>query len=90
MSTVQNGKGDRPRNNWGPEWYAGYAAINWHQQAEVPNAEEYSKIPSIAGEASIGNSTKLRNQASGSGLRIPGIVGTNPRLSMSTLFQLTA
>lgn len=69
MSTVQNGKGDRPRNNWGPEWYAGYAAINWHQQAEVPNAEEYSKIPSIAGEASIGNSTKLRNQASGSGLR---------------------
>jgi len=30
VKTVQNGKGDRPRNNWGPKWYAGYAAIDWH------------------------------------------------------------
>lgn len=30
MNTVQNGKGDRPRNNWGRKWYAGYVAINWH------------------------------------------------------------
>jgi len=30
MNTVHNGKGDRPRNNWGPKWYTGFAAINWH------------------------------------------------------------
>jgi hypothetical protein len=29
MNTVQNGKGDRPRNNWGPQWYSGYASIAW-------------------------------------------------------------
>jgi hypothetical protein len=31
MNTVQNGKGDNPRNNWGPEWYDGYDAIDWHR-----------------------------------------------------------
>lgn len=31
MKTVQNGKGDRPRNNWGTKWYAGYAAIDWRE-----------------------------------------------------------
>jgi hypothetical protein len=31
MNTVQNGKGDRARNNWGSEWYGGYEAINWHR-----------------------------------------------------------
>jgi len=29
MNTVQNGKGDRPRNNWGPNWYERYDAVNW-------------------------------------------------------------
>jgi hypothetical protein len=32
MNTVQNGKGDRPRNNWGADWYAGYDAIDWRQE----------------------------------------------------------
>jgi hypothetical protein len=27
MNTVQNGKGDRPRNNWDPNWYEGCDAI---------------------------------------------------------------
>ena len=31
MNTVQNGKGDHPRNNWGPTWYTGYDAIQWRQ-----------------------------------------------------------
>jgi len=34
MNTVQNGKGDLPRNNWGPDWYAGYEAIGWHNNGE--------------------------------------------------------
>ena len=29
MNSVQNGKGDRPRNNWGPNWYERYDAVNW-------------------------------------------------------------
>ena len=29
MNSVQNGKGDRPRNNWGPNWYAKYDAVDW-------------------------------------------------------------
>jgi len=32
MNTVQNGKGDSPRNNWGPDWYARYDAIDWRRQ----------------------------------------------------------
>jgi len=32
MNTVQNGKGDRPRNNWSPNWYAGYDAVDWCRQ----------------------------------------------------------
>ena len=32
MNTVQNGKGDRPRNNWSPDWRAKYDAIDWHRQ----------------------------------------------------------
>jgi len=31
MNTVQNGKGDSPRNNWGPKWCAGHDVINWHR-----------------------------------------------------------
>ena len=31
MKTVQNGKGDRPRNNYGSNWCAGYDTINWHR-----------------------------------------------------------
>ena len=29
MNSVQKGKGDRPRNNWGPNWYAKYDAVDW-------------------------------------------------------------
>jgi len=32
MNTVQNGKGDRPRSNWGSKWYGRYEAIDWHRQ----------------------------------------------------------
>jgi len=32
MNGARYGKGDRPRNNWGPKWDAGYASINWHRQ----------------------------------------------------------
>lgn len=31
MNTVQNGKGDRPRNNSSPQWYENYESINWHR-----------------------------------------------------------
>ena len=31
MNNARYGKGDRPRNNWGPKWYAGYTAVNWHR-----------------------------------------------------------
>jgi alkylhydroperoxidase family enzyme len=34
MNTVQNGKGDRSRNNWGPDWYSNYAAIQWRKNGE--------------------------------------------------------
>jgi len=34
MNTVQNGKGDTARNNWGQKWYSGYDKINWHHEAE--------------------------------------------------------
>jgi hypothetical protein len=48
MSTVQNGKGDRPRNNWGSSWYSGYDAIDWrrkeHEQGAVA-APEQSPTP---------------------------------------------
>ena len=33
MNTIQNGKGDRARNNWGREWYDGYDAIDWRRNA---------------------------------------------------------
>ncbi|HVM46481.1 MAG TPA: hypothetical protein VMU04_00570 [Candidatus Acidoferrum sp.] len=36
MNTVQNGKGDRARNNWGAKWYLGYEAIDWHRQKGEP------------------------------------------------------
>jgi hypothetical protein len=37
MNTVQNGKGDTPRNNWGPRWYSGYDAVDWgREQERVP------------------------------------------------------
>lgn len=36
MNTVQNGKGDRPRNNWGENWYSGYDAIDWRRDTEKP------------------------------------------------------
>jgi hypothetical protein len=29
MNGAKYGKGDRPRNNWGQNWYAGYTTINW-------------------------------------------------------------
>jgi hypothetical protein len=32
MNTVQNGKGDRPRNNWSANWYARYDAVDWCRQ----------------------------------------------------------
>jgi hypothetical protein len=39
MNTVQNGKGERPRNNWGPKWHAGHGAIHWrHLDAAKENA----------------------------------------------------
>ncbi|MGO8700069.1 MAG: carboxymuconolactone decarboxylase family protein [Limisphaerales bacterium] len=34
MNTVQNGKGDHPRNNWGPDWYANFEAIKWRKNGE--------------------------------------------------------
>jgi hypothetical protein len=43
MNSGQNGKGDRPRNNWGLNWYSGYDAINWprqRQRQESPNRRE--------------------------------------------------
>jgi hypothetical protein len=46
MNTVQNGKGDRPRNNWGPNWYAGYDAIVRRRQPrkqEPPTHREIHK-----------------------------------------------
>jgi hypothetical protein len=36
MNGAQYGKGDRPRNNWGPKWYASYDTINWHRQDGRP------------------------------------------------------
>ena len=33
MNTVQNGKGDRPRNNWGSDWYAGYDAMDFRKKS---------------------------------------------------------
>jgi hypothetical protein len=44
MNTVKNGKGDRPRNNWGPLWDVGYAGVDWQrdreQQASKAGAED--------------------------------------------------
>ena len=37
MNTVQNGKGDRPRNNFGSRWYSGYAAIDWRGDRCAPD-----------------------------------------------------
>jgi len=31
MKTAKNGKGDTPRNNWGPGWRSGYDAIDWRR-----------------------------------------------------------
>jgi hypothetical protein len=42
MDTVQNGKGDSPRNNWGPSWYNRYDEINWHR----PDQTQTRFIPS--------------------------------------------
>jgi hypothetical protein len=41
MNTVQNGKGDRPRNNWGTDWYAGYNAINWPREQSNQESPTY-------------------------------------------------
>jgi len=59
MNTVQNGKGDRPRNNWGPQWYAGYTAINWHPQA-AETGDDQGTEPSTAAK----NGAPLRNRLS--------------------------
>ena len=32
MNTVQNGKGDRARNNWSRNWRVGYDAIDWNRE----------------------------------------------------------
>jgi hypothetical protein len=44
MNTVENGKGDQPRNNWGTHWYLGYESIDWHGQkrgrALTPSSEQ--------------------------------------------------
>ena len=45
VNTVQNGKGDRPRSNWGPKWYAGYAAVNWRQKQPQAQANSPGRIP---------------------------------------------
>jgi hypothetical protein len=37
MNGAKYGKGDRPRNNWGLQWYDGYTAINW-RQPQKPSA----------------------------------------------------
>ena len=31
MNTVQNGKGSKPRNNWGKNWDARWDAIDWRR-----------------------------------------------------------
>ena len=36
MNTVNNGKGDRPRNNWSTGWYEGYDTIDWHRKKQQP------------------------------------------------------
>ena len=33
MNTVANGKGDRPRNNWGRSWYSRYDSIDWDKES---------------------------------------------------------
>ena len=50
MNTVQNGKGDRPRNNWGLKWYSGYEAINWHKEKD-----EQAPTPSLKQDAPAGS-----------------------------------
>jgi len=40
MNGAKYGKGDRPRNNWGPKWEAGYAAIDWHRRSDRPTRQK--------------------------------------------------
>jgi hypothetical protein len=50
MNTVQNGKGDRSRNNWGSKWYAGYAGVNWHHSKASASGKAIIEVPK-AGES---------------------------------------
>jgi hypothetical protein len=59
MNTIQNGKGDLPRNNWGPKWYAGYASIDWHP-APQPQLSGNSTAPKMPMKERLGPSTTTR------------------------------
>ena len=48
MNGARYGKGDRPRNNWGPQWYTGYDTINWHRSHGQPPQSPPSRPPSRA------------------------------------------
>lgn len=62
MSSGQNGKGDRPRNNWGHEWYEGYDAINWHRKEPEPDASTPAD-PAPTGPAKRAGSSRPQNIA---------------------------
>jgi hypothetical protein len=40
MNTIQNGKGSRPRNNWGKAWTEGFEAIDWHWNKETKKGDK--------------------------------------------------
>jgi hypothetical protein len=50
MNTVQNGKGDRPRNNWGPTWYSGYAAVDWRRRQQPAPVNSSQSLFELAPE----------------------------------------
>ena len=56
MNTVQNGKGDSPRNNCGQRWYSGYAAIDWRGRRCTPGRGIASTTQSLAAARTSMNS----------------------------------
>jgi hypothetical protein len=43
MNTVQNGKGDRPRNNWSANWYTRYDAVDWRRHPIKPESQAHEE-----------------------------------------------
>jgi len=74
MNTVQNGKGDRARNNWGEGWYAGFAAIHWdrkgQEREDAPEKDSSGRGANPApGPASLCKNSRLSGPAGPAGGR---------------------